>query len=210
MMLRLPPFPTRLRHAACCIACAGLLTLLGLTPVAAFSVVPPTFDELVSESGRIVRAQVAGVEAFETTTATGHNIIKTRVTWTVEGVMKGSAASTLTLEFFGGRIGDRILTVSGMPTFQVGDRDYLFIEANERVICPLVAAGHGRYPIVVDAESGRTEVRRSNGVALRRTGQVAQSLDAGEAALAAEWGMTPEEFESAIRASLASTPSITE
>lgn len=185
---------------------ATWLLSVGPTTAQALSVVPPTFEELVNESGRIVQAQVTAVESFRTVSPTGHSLIKTRVTWTVTNVLKGDVAKSMELEFLGGRTGDEVMAVSGMPEFRVGDRDFLFVEPNEKVICPLIAAGYGRYPIVANQVTGAVEVRRSNGLALTQTAQVGDPLDQTTSSSPAAAAMTPDEFSAAVLSVLRGDP----
>ena len=185
----------------------GLLFLGALAAARAMSVLPPTFPELVDESARIVRARVIAVEPIHATAPDGRSYIKTRVTWQVDRTLKGMAAGTLTLEFLGGTIGGESLRVPGMPQFAVGNEDYLFIEPNEKSICPLLAAGHGRYPIKSDAATGRSYVMRSNGVPLTGVAQVAEPIEALSAAPATRGtpgaAYAPDAFEAEILTTLA-------
>jgi hypothetical protein len=197
-------------HRASAVRLAGFVSLLFLLPplARAMTVLPPTFSELVDESARIVRGRVMQVEAFRATTPDGHSVIKTRVTWQVQRTLKGADAGTLTLEFLGGRMGTDSLTVPGMPAFAVGNDDYLFVERDVHVLCPLIAAGHGRYGVKTDA-TGRAYVARENGLPLTDVAQVAEPLTAATAALAAKrtpaQAYTPEAFEAEVLATLHGT-----
>lgn len=180
------------------------MALLASLPfsVNAFSIIAPTFLELVAESADIVRGEVVSVEPFRTTSANGTPIIKTRVTWRVTSSLKGAENETFTLEFLGGRIGAESLSVSGMPEFTVGDDDYLFVEPDRRAICPLIAAGHGRYSVRVDEATGEFTVFRGNGRPLGATSDVAAPLDNDDPAPRSTRGLTPAEFESEILSTL--------
>lgn len=184
---------------------AGLLAAawLAVLPASAMSVRPPTFAELVAESGRIVRATVTAVEPFETVNAEGKLLVKTRVTWRVETTLKGDAAGEMTLEFLGGRTKQHHAVVPGMPRFTVGETSYVFASANPRTICPLIAAGHGRYFVTRDAATAREYVARDNRVPLTDPAQVVEPLgNAFPAVLAARppsAGLSPADFETAVR-----------
>jgi hypothetical protein len=167
-----------------------------------FSVVAPTFDELVDEAADIVRGKVVSVESYRTTSANGTPVIKTRVTWQIASSLKGASDETLTLEFLGGRVGAESLSVSGMPEFKVGEDDFLFVEPNRRVICPLIAAGHGRYEVRMNEATGKPAVYRNNGRPLTTTADVARPLDQVQSTAQPPAALTPEDFATEIRSTL--------
>jgi hypothetical protein len=166
------------------------------TAAHAMSVIAPSFQELVGSATVVVRGVVTDVHAVTVETAQG-TAIRTLVTFQVERVLKGTAGDTLTLTFLGGKVGKRTLAILGMPTFKVGDREIVFVGNNGQTICPVLAAGYGRYHVRHDAASNRDFVARDNNAPLVTTDQVAQSLEAGAAAAPAD-GLTPEAFEARI------------
>jgi hypothetical protein len=75
----------------------------------------------------------------------------TFVTFRIERAFKGSseAGDVITLRFQGGPDGrGRILTIPGVPLFEVNDRELLFVQANGEAICPLVGWFQGRTRII--------------------------------------------------------------
>lgn len=187
-----------------------LLASLAATGAAAqaMTVVPPTFEELVAESGHIVRAEVVTVEPFKVTSPDGHEFIKTRVVWKILRALKGDSTQTLSLEFLGGRVGTDALHVPGMPAFAAGDEDFLFIEPDTRVICPLIAAGHGRYRVQRAGAGHREIVMRDNRSPLLSLSEVSASLATMPAAAARariSEALTPEAFEAGILSVLSRT-----
>lgn len=186
---------------------AGFLALsLGLT-LPAMTVRVPTFAELVGGSGQIVRGRVVKVEPVDRTAPDGRAYVKTQVTWEIESAVKGTASGTLTLEFLGGKTTTRNLRVPGMPKFNVGDTEYLFVERNTGILCPVFAGGYGRYYVARDEVSGRRYVTRDNRVPLTDPAQVSEplgtALPAVIAARPASEAMSIEQFESAVRTELA-------
>jgi hypothetical protein len=181
---------------------AGVASILTPHAGRSMSVLPPTFSELVAESARIVHGRVTAVEAFRVEAPDGRALIKTRVTWLVARTLKGADTETVSLEFLGGKIGNDELRISGMPHFAVGDDDFLFVELDERVICPLIAAGHGRYRVRVDEATGRPFVARQNGLPLADVAQVAIPLDEKYAA-APGTALAPDDFAQQVLATLA-------
>lgn len=196
-------FARRFRRSA-----AGLLLAAGLTSLLpAMSVRAPSFGELVAEAGQIVRGRVIGVEAFDAVSPEGAAFVKTRVTWETTSALKGAPSGTLTLEFLGGRTAARRLTIPGMPQFTVGQEEFLFVDTTPRVLCPVVAAGYGRYFVERDDVSGREFVTRDNRVPLTDVAQVNEPLgNALPAVLAsrpAAAALTAADFETAVRRELA-------
>ena len=153
---------------------ALLLSLAALPALRAMSVIPPTFSELVAEADAIVRARVVSLQPFADQSAVGE-VLRTRVTFVVETTLKGRHEGGLTLEFLGGAVGELSLEVSGMPRFEPGAQDIVFVTAGTPAICPLVAMGHGRYRILRDAQ-GAEFVARDNGLPLHRIEDVALPL----------------------------------
>lgn len=180
----------------------ALLSLASAAALRATTVVPPEFGAMVNGSDFIVRAVVKRTAAELRAGPRGPKIV-TRVEFTVLETVAGSAPDQLVLEFLGGRVGDRELQVGGMPRFEVGDEDILFVSGNGRTICPLYAMQHGRFPVVTDTASGRKHVARADGAPLHATGQSATPLaedHSGPHRSAAVGALTPEDFIAEIRA----------
>lgn len=171
------------------------------------SVLPPTFPELVAEAETIARVRVIAVEVREHQTPDGDVYLKTHVTVDVIEGLKGVDGSRFAIELLGGKRGDRVQQIPGMPEFTVGQEDFVFVRDNGRVLCPLIAGGHGRYRVKA-AEEGRSSVLREDHTPLLAADQVAVPLGQKDhpavkvlQARSAE-AMTPERFSAAIRAEL--------
>lgn len=187
---------------------SAVLLLLLAPFAAATSVVPPTFSELVQEADAIYRARVTAVQARRVALADGSgSVIKTFVTLAIERVLKGAEQSEVTLEFLGGAVGDESLIVSGMPKFNLGAREIVFVQKNGVQFCPLVALAHGRYRILRDDATAAERLVRDNGVPLTSPADVElplatlpAALRAASAAANAGSALTPAAFETSIRA----------
>src|SRR5436190_18075934 len=105
---------------------ATVLVAFVATQVAAASVIPPTFAELVGAATDIFVGEVVTTECRWVSTP-GGPVIVTIVTFAIEESLKGVSRGQTTLQFRGGRIGDVTLTVADMPEFRVRDRDVLFV-----------------------------------------------------------------------------------
>ncbi len=197
------PHPTNLlRHALTLTA-----AFLSVLSAHAMSVIAPTFDELVTEAESVLRGQVTSVRSAYVDTSAGR-AIKTYVTLHVERTLKGTppAADTVTLVFLGGTIGRDSLEVAGMPAFHTGDREIVFISGNGHTICPLIAAGHGRYRVLHDAATNRDYIARENRTPLESTADVALPLDAPAVATRLKSparALSPADFETRITETLA-------
>lgn len=189
-----------------------LLLLIVAVPCQATSVIPPSFPELVQEADGIYRGQVTDIQAVRTTAPDGTPVIKTRVTLALERTLKGAERSAITLEFLGGTLGDESLVVAGMPKFNLGAVEYVFVQRNGVQFCPLVAMGHGRYRVARDATTARDFIARDNGTPLTDLAEVAIPLSAqaalppairaAQAASAVARALTPAVFEAGIIAEI--------
>lgn len=173
-----------------------------MTPLAATTVVPPDFDGLVNGSDYIVHARVTAVEAEKRMGPRGARIY-TLVQMEVIELVAGTPPREIVLQLLGGKVGDEEMRVVGMPRFEVGDEDILFVSGNGRSICPLFGMMHGRFPIVT--ERGERVVARSDRAPLRSTAEVATDLperhrtEASRAPETTARALTPAEFIRQIR-----------
>jgi hypothetical protein len=129
--------------------------------------VPATEQQLVAEAECIVEGVVSKV-AYGFSDATSekkkNKVPHTFVTFELMKIFKGKVEDKkfLTLRFAGGPYDkSRVLLVSGLPLFDLGDRDILFITGNAVRLCPLVGSSQGRFRIIdgnIFTDDGR-EVR---------------------------------------------------
>jgi len=118
-----------------------------------------SFDKLVAESDGIVVATVRQVQFA----ADAQHDIGTYVTFDNLQMLEGRAAApTLTLRMKGGRVGNEILFVDGVPQFQEGERVLMFVQGNGRDLVPLVGWTQGLFRLVTGAD-GRTVVADAGG-----------------------------------------------
>jgi hypothetical protein len=147
----------RLPHVVITLFAAGALVAtsnLGATTLSAL-----TTDELFQQAQLVVLGVVAAVEYRNSDTDSSHpmSLPHAFVTIDIEHTYKGNAPSgnVITLRFQGGPDGKgNALLIPGVPLFDVGDRDVLFIRGNGRQIAPLVGWQQGRFRIVNDLVYG--------------------------------------------------------
>lgn len=161
------------------------------------TVIPPSFDALVSDASTIFVAEVMDTRAAWKATPQGR-VIVTVVTFRVEEVWKGSLGAVTQLEFPGGEIGDLGMKVHGMPAFRMGQRDVLFASGDVRRVSPLVGFMYGR--MRVERVSGVDRVRTHDGRALGSVAQIGPQRAAP--ALASITPMRLSDLGSAVRARL--------
>ncbi len=86
-----------------------------------------------------------------------HTFVTFRVEKFIEGGLK---QEFVTLRFVGGPDNKgRFLIASGVPLFDVGDRDILLVRDNGKSACPLVGCAEGRFRVInnqVFSDDGRT------------------------------------------------------
>ena len=153
------PRPTRLAVAA---LFAALLTPGRAAPT---TVAALTFDELLAGADEVFIGQVVGRRSVWEESRSGRSIV-TLVTFRVERTLKGAPRIQAMIEFPGGTIGDDTMRVAGVPQFQIGDRDVLFLSDVVRPVSPVVGLMQGRFRIIRDPGSGVDTVRTFGGDAI--------------------------------------------
>lgn len=153
-MSRLPS-PLRATGVASRIAILSSLAALAAAPAHASTVTPMSTRERIARADLIVDARVTATQTRLSSIVTADDVElpHTFVTLEVLHTFKGEAPADghLTLRFEGGADGrGRVLSVSGVPSFQPGDRDILFIHGNGTAMCPLVGFEQGRLRVVAD------------------------------------------------------------
>ena len=139
---------------------AALLLVAGLSLTAISSLSASTLDKVsaldrIQQADLVFDGEVVDV-SYRSSDLTGPDQISlphTFVTYSIRHVFKGSSAAgkSITLRMQGGPDGQgRFLKVSGVPDFQPGDRDILFVQGNGSAICPLVGWEQGRFRIIRD------------------------------------------------------------
>ena len=136
----------------------------------ATTVIPPSFDQLVSRAQIIFQGTVTNVRSEWTGEGAQRHIVS-YITFKVDDMFKGNAGDQITLRMLGGTVDGQTMEVSDGPKFKPGDRDVLFVENNGTQFIPLVGIMHGRYHVKKDA-SGRDVIYKNDGSPLTSTDQV--------------------------------------
>jgi hypothetical protein len=123
-----------------------------LSNVGATAFDPLNLRQLVGQADLIFEGVVTAVEyrmSARTTAvvALPHTFVTFEIAQTLKGSTAGSGA--ITLRFQGGPDGQgNAMMVSGVPLFDVGQRDILFVSGNDAHICPLVGWEQGRFRVI--------------------------------------------------------------
>lgn len=169
--------------------------LLSVRPASTTTVIPPSFDELVSTAEVIFIGEVVDQRSMWETTPDGRSII-TVVTFDVTRVLKGRLGLRTELTFLGGTVGDLTEQVVDMPQFRVGDQDVLFVSSERYAASPLVGFSHGRFRIETDPTTRQRVVRSHDGKPLIIGLDASKPLGRN---LGARGPLQVEEFEAAVR-----------
>jgi hypothetical protein len=174
------------------LACAGILAI-GCSALAT-TVIPPSFDELVSRAEVIFQGTVTDVRS-QWVGEGGQRHINSYVTFKVEDAIKGKPGGQITLQMLGGTVGSETMEVTDAPKFKVGDRDILFVENNGTQFVPLVGIMHGRFHVKKDT-TGQDTVFTDEGSPLSDVTQLGKDPKAASAGRA----ISKQEFKHAIQA----------
>jgi hypothetical protein len=128
----------------------------------ATSVLPLSVDDLIRESETVFIGRVVAVRSAWRPSRNGDAIV-TNVTFSIDRVLKGPNRIERTLQFLGGTVGQDTLRVSGLPVFQVGERDVLFVNETGQPVSPLVGLMQGRFRVSRPAGASTDVVQTFDG-----------------------------------------------
>ena len=142
----------RLRIQIGFLVVVGVL-MAGVANVGATHIDPVSIRQLIKEAELIFEGVVTAVEYRMSDVATPDHVAlpHTFVTFEIEQTLKGGAAHgrSITLRFQGGPDDKgNAMMVSGVPLFDVGNRDVLFVRGNGEQLCPLVGWDQGRFRVI--------------------------------------------------------------
>jgi hypothetical protein len=141
---------------------SSVLVWMSFGNLCAFASSARTLDlpEIAHQAEVIADVTVQKLTSYWSTPG-GVRSIHTRVDFSVNRVIKGSVASTISLEFLGGEVQNRGLKVPGVPQFSVGERFIIFSHApGLPFVSPIVGLDQGSLRVVHDSESNVDRVFR--------------------------------------------------
>jgi hypothetical protein len=174
---------------------------IGLSPVAATTVIPPTFDQLVGQAEVIFQGSVNEVRSVWSGEGAQRHI-DSYVTFQVEDTVKGKPGASFTIRLLGGTVDGETMEVTDSPKFKVGDRDILFVEHNGEQFVPLVGIMHGRFRVQRDEQTGRDFVTTGEGEPVRDPSKLGREEESATVAEA----LSPADFKSQIQTHLTNHP----
>jgi hypothetical protein len=174
---------------------------LGLSPIAATTVIPPTFDQLVGQAELIFQGSVSEVRSVWSGEGAQRHI-DSYVTFQVEDTLKGEPGASFTIRLLGGTVDGETMEVTDSPKFKMGDRDILFVEHNGDQFVPLVGIMHGRFRVQRDEQTGRDFVTTGDGEPVRDLSKLGKEEESATAAEA----LSPADFKSQIHTHLTNHP----
>jgi hypothetical protein len=141
---------------------AGLaLVMIVATPTRATTVIPPSFEQLVSQAEVIFQGRVTQVVSQWAGEGAARHIVS-YVTFAIEESLKGEPGQSYTIRMLGGTVDGVTMGVADAPRFSIGDSDVLFVENNGTQFIPLVGIMYGCFRIQSDS-AGRIAVLDTDG-----------------------------------------------
>jgi len=172
--------------------------LFALPAARATTVIPPTFDQLVTEAEMIFEGTVTTMRSEWTGQGSDRHIV-TYVTFKIEDAIKGELGADYTIRMMGGTVDGQTMEVTDAPRFKVGDRDILFVEHNGTQFIPLVGIMHGRFHVQVDPYGANEKITKDNGATVADVTKLGQD----ERAAVSGTALSKAEFKTAIRQKMA-------
>ena len=172
--------------------------VLSVATTGATTVIPPTFDRLVSDAEMIFEGTVTALKSEWTGQGTDRHIV-TYVTFKIEDAIKGAPGAEYTIRMFGGTVDGHTMEATDTPRFKVGDRDILFVENNGKQFVPLVGIMHGRFRVKQDEVNAPESISKDNGAHVSNLAK----LGTDEKAASSGQALSKADFKAAIRQKLA-------
>ena len=143
--MRTPPTPGGFRRATLATLAVLLVALFPAVAPHAASVRPMGFDAVIDDAAIVFQGRA--LENRSAVEASGE--VVTYTTFQVEEPLKGPVGATHTIKQIGGRAGDRIYRVDGIPSFTPGQRYVIFLYGvSAQGFSSPVGLAQGRFDIV--------------------------------------------------------------
>lgn len=130
---------------------AVAMTALLPARLAAITVVPMTFEQLVSEAAAVVYARVASVEGRWTA---DRQSIDSIIALEALQYLKGDLGPAVAMRLPGGQAGRFVQVLPGAPSLREGELVVLFLKARGPALLTTLGLGQGIFRVVRDPRSG--------------------------------------------------------
>jgi hypothetical protein len=137
-----------------------VLALILPTVAEATSVKSLDLKELAEQASLIADVNVTATQSYWAAPS-GGSAIRTRVTFTVNKLIKGETNSPFTLEYLGGQVGDQKVAVAGIPVPKVGERLIIFAHGKATAyVSPFIGFDQGALRVIRDRQNNADRVFR--------------------------------------------------
>jgi hypothetical protein len=137
-----------------------VLALILPTVAEATSVKSLDLKELAEQASLIADVNVTATQSYWAAPSAG-SAIRTRVTFTVNKLVKGRTSSPFTLEYLGGQVGNQKMAVAGMPIPNVGERLVIFAHGpSTTYVSPFIGFDQGALRVIRDRQNNVDRVFR--------------------------------------------------
>jgi hypothetical protein len=146
-----------------------ILALIVPPAVEATSVKSLDLKELAEQASLIADVNVTATQSYWAAPS-GGSAIRTRVTFTVNKLVKGQTNSPFTLEYLGGQVGNQKMAVAGMPVPKVGERLIIFAHGpSTAYVSPFIGFDQGALRVIRDRQTNVDRVFRWWGQPVKQT-----------------------------------------
>ena len=122
--------------------------VLGCSSLFGSVVVQLDLEGLVARADTIVQGRT---EAVYSQWDSDRRVIYTYISIGVDDILKGESRRSLLVKQLGGTVGSLVMTVSGMPGFDVGAGVIVFLEDSGNGTLQIVGLNQGKYVVVEDS-----------------------------------------------------------
>ena len=164
----------------------------------ATTVIPPTFDQLVTQAEIIFQGNVTDVKCQWVGEGAERQIVS-YVTFKVEDALKGNPGQSYTIRMFGGTVDGESMGIADAPKFNIGDKDILFVENNGSQVVPLVGIMHGRFHVKRD-QAGQEVVTNNEDEPVKNVARLGKGEETPPSAT--EANLTAADFKAAVKTKL--------
>ena len=131
-----------------------------VTPLFSATSIPLDLPVFAQQADIIADVNVVSLESYWATPA-GEKAIRTRVTFTINKLLKGAVSSPFSLDLLGGTVGGRTVQVPGIPQLAIGQRLIIFAHGpGNAYVSPFLGVDQGVLRVIRDQATNTDRVLR--------------------------------------------------